>query len=65
MKRERISMLRQWLNENRITNSKKFVTNADIEYFLGLISSKEMKRRNREEKNFWNNFLKSFMQRKS
>jgi hypothetical protein len=60
MKRERISMLRQWLNENRITNSKKFVTNADIEYFLGLISSKEMKKRNREEKSFWNSLLENF-----
>ena len=31
-----IGMLRQWLNEDRITDTKKMVTNKDIEDFLKL-----------------------------
>jgi len=30
----RIGMLRQWLNEDRITDSKKLVTNDDLIYWL-------------------------------
>lgn len=30
----RIGMLRQWLNEDRITDSKKLVTNEDLIYWL-------------------------------
>lgn len=33
----RIGMLRQWLNEDRITDSKKMVTNEDIEDWLGIV----------------------------
>lgn len=29
-----ISMLRQWLNEDRITDPEKMVTNEEIEYWL-------------------------------
>ena len=29
-----ISMLRQWLNEERITDSKKMVTNEEIKHWL-------------------------------
>ena len=29
-----ISMLRQWLNEDRITEPKRMVTNEDIIYWL-------------------------------
>ncbi len=32
--RERIGMLRQWLNEDRITDPKKMITNKDIEHWL-------------------------------
>ena len=34
--RERIGMLRQWLNEDRIKDGKYFVTNEQIERWLGL-----------------------------
>lgn len=30
----RIGMLRQWLNEDRIKDAKRFVTNEDIELWL-------------------------------
>ena len=30
----RISFLRQWLNEDRITDPKKMVTNKDLEFWL-------------------------------
>ena len=30
----KIGMLRQWLNENRIDDPKKFVTNKDLETWL-------------------------------
>jgi len=30
-----IGMLRQWLNEDRITDPKKMVTNEDIMHWLG------------------------------
>ena len=30
-------MLRQWLNEDRIDDPKKMITNSDIEYWLGII----------------------------
>jgi len=30
-----ISMLRQWLNEDRITDPEKMVTNEDIKFWLG------------------------------
>jgi len=33
----KISMLRQWLNEDRIDDPKKMITNSDIEYWLGII----------------------------
>lgn len=33
---ENIGMLRQWLNEDRITDPKKLITNEDILYFLTL-----------------------------
>ena len=33
---ERIGMLRQWLNEDRITDPKKMITNDDIKYWLEL-----------------------------
>ena len=29
-----ISMLRQWLNEDRITDHKRMVTNEDIKFWL-------------------------------
>jgi hypothetical protein len=32
----KVSMLRQWLNESRITDPKKMVTNANIRYWLGI-----------------------------
>ncbi len=31
-----IGMLRQWLNENRITDHKKLITNEDIKYWLNI-----------------------------
>lgn len=31
---ERIGLLRQWLNEERITDPKKMVTNEELEYWL-------------------------------
>lgn len=34
--RTRIGMLRQWLNEDRIKDVDKFVTNEQIEFWLGL-----------------------------
>lgn len=37
----RIGMLRQWLNEDRITDTSKMVTNDDIKYWLGMISDAE------------------------
>jgi len=40
-----IGMLRQWLNEERITDSKKMVTNAEIELCLGIIGKREFKKR--------------------
>ena len=32
--RGKIGMLRQWLNEDRITDPKKMITNADIKFWL-------------------------------
>ena len=37
--REKTGMLRQWLNEDRITDTTKMVTNEDIEYWLSLDKS--------------------------
>jgi hypothetical protein len=34
--RKRIGMLRQWLNENRLTEPHKMVTNEELNYFLNL-----------------------------
>lgn len=44
----RISMLRQWLNEDRITDPNKMVTNDDILVWLGTIveQAKEEERNN-------------------
>ena len=36
-----IGLLRQWLNEDRITDPAKMVTNEDIERFLGIGKDKE------------------------
>ena len=36
--RVRVGMLRQWLNEDRITDTSKMVTNEDIEYWLSIIN---------------------------
>ena len=36
IKKYRIPMIRQWLNEHRIDDVKKFVNNKDIEHWLGL-----------------------------
>ena len=33
-----ISQLRQWLNEDRITDNDKMVSNADIKLWLGIIT---------------------------
>ena len=33
-KEERIGFLRQWLNEDRITDPKKMVTNEDLHHWL-------------------------------
>lgn len=45
----RISMLRQWLNEDRISDPKKMITNADIKYWLGLIGSEEYREELKKE----------------
>ena len=37
----RIGMLRQWLNEERIKDGERFVTNEDIMYWLDLITKEE------------------------
>lgn len=34
--KKNIGMLRQWLNEDRITDTRKLVSNEDIEYWLSL-----------------------------
>ncbi|HEY5267557.1 MAG TPA: hypothetical protein VII94_00270 [Candidatus Saccharimonadales bacterium] len=39
----KIGMLRQWLNEERIDKAERFVTNEDLEFWLGLITAKELK----------------------
>lgn len=36
--REAIGMLRQWLNEDRITDPKKMVTNEELTKFLSIIA---------------------------
>lgn len=36
--RVRVGILRQWLNEDRITDTSKMVTNEDIEYWLSIIN---------------------------
>jgi len=43
-----ISMLRQWLNEERITDSKKMVTNEEIKHWLEIedIEEEEEKEKN-------------------
>lgn len=33
---EKVGFLRQWLNEDRITDPRKMVTNEEIEFMLGL-----------------------------
>jgi hypothetical protein len=39
-KERKMGMLKQWLNEDRITDPKKMVTYEDIEKFLNIIQSK-------------------------
>ena len=34
---ERVGMLRQWLNEDRITDPEKLITNYDIKYWLNIL----------------------------
>jgi len=51
-------MLRQWLNEDRIDDPKKMITNADIEYWLGMIGSEECRKRNKKEIKNWENIEK-------
>ena len=51
-------MLRIWLNEDRIDDPKKMITNADIEYWLGIIGSEEFKKKQKQEKSFWRNAVK-------
>ncbi len=41
--KKKVGMLRQWLNEDRITDPKKMVTDEDILYFLGMATSEEVK----------------------
>ena len=38
---QEIGMLRQWLNEHRITETEKMVSNADIKFWLDLITHDE------------------------
>ena len=38
----RVGSLRQWLNEDRITDNKKMVTNEDIKFWLGLDQVEEL-----------------------
>lgn len=46
----KIGMLRQWLNEDRITDPKRIVTNGDIKHFLFFELSPTPITRNEEEK---------------
>ena len=46
-------MLRQFLNEDRIDDPKKMVTNSDIEYWLGIIGSEEFHKKQKREKSEW------------
>ena len=55
----RISFLRQWLNEDRIDNPKKMVSNADIKYWLDLMSLKEYRREKKSEKQSTEKMIKN------
>lgn len=41
----RIGFLRQWLNEDRITDPKRMVTNEQIEHMLGITSLRKPEER--------------------
>jgi len=48
--KENIGQLRQWLNEDRITDPKKMVTNEQIEYMLSTSEGEEGRNMNHKEK---------------
>jgi hypothetical protein len=50
----KISMLRQWLNEDRIDDPKKMITNSDIEYWLGIIDRETFRKQQKKENSAMN-----------
>ena len=53
-----IGMLRQWLNEDRITDPKKMVTDKQLEFWLkDVVKIKKNKGGNMKTKHKWHSFF--------